>query len=108
LNPQFHLGVVGPHAHVPIQVFVTFTQVFSLSFIHIINFVGLVESLFHGIISSRLYSIILNVIEKCGVHLYKVCMFFHGVGPPLAISNLLGKFHCFLLACTLLKPRVKD
>jgi hypothetical protein len=34
-------------------------------------------------------------------------MFLHGVGPPLAIINLLGKLQYFLLACTLLKPRVK-
>ncbi len=34
-------------------------------------------------------------------------MSFHGTGPPLAIINLLGKLHSYLLACTLLKPRVK-
>jgi hypothetical protein len=34
-------------------------------------------------------------------------MSLHGAGPPLAISYLLGRFHYFLLACTLLKPRVK-
>jgi hypothetical protein len=34
-------------------------------------------------------------------------MSLHGARPPLAIINLLGKLHYFLLACTLLKPRVK-
>jgi hypothetical protein len=49
----------------------------------------------------------LNVIKKCGAHWYRVCMSFHGVGPPLAIINLLGNLHSFLLECTLLKPMVK-
>jgi hypothetical protein len=80
---------------------------FSLSFFHVINFVGLVDSVFHGIIFSRLYSMILNVIKKCAIHCYKLCMSLHGVGPPLAIINLLGKLHFSLLTCTLLKPRVK-
>jgi hypothetical protein len=57
------------------------------------------------VVSPRLglwqYSIILNIIKQFGVHWYKVCIFLHGVRPPLIIINLLGKLHFFLLACTL-------
>jgi hypothetical protein len=67
-SAQFHFKVVGPHARVRIHVFITLIQVFFFSFFHIINFVGLVDNVFHDIICSKLYSIILSVIKKYGAH----------------------------------------
>ncbi len=55
LNPQFHLKAVGPDARIPIHVFVTLTQVCSLSFSQVISFVELAVSVFHDLLLLQNY-----------------------------------------------------
>jgi hypothetical protein len=107
-NPQFHLKAIGPNALVPIHVFLTLIYVFFSLMFSCHQFCRACGQCFPWLVtSSELYSIILSVIKKCGVHWYKVHV-SSWCRATFGNYQFVGEASLFLLTCTLLKPRVKN
>jgi len=82
----------------PLFLFMCFSPLFMFFFLscfHVISFVGLVDSVFHDLLLLQNYIQSYWVLLKNVAYIGTRCMSLHGVGPPLAIINLLGKLRFF-------------